>query len=105
MNNPLYLAARSEIVCVDPDDGHTVWTTRLKSRFMADEFTSIIADGDRVYAVSGGYAYCLRASDGSEIWRREFKNFGSSAVYLFREGVPNEVARMINKRKDDTNTG
>ena len=69
---------RQVAICLDPATGKTLWKTQLAgSEVGATEIVaSPLVDGDRVYCVparsgqeEGLTVVCLRASDGSEVWR------------------------------------
>jgi outer membrane protein assembly factor BamB len=84
---------QSTIVALNRADGKTVWTQALgKSIFApsggAGPRATPTIDGDRVYALTeNGDLACLRARDGSIVWKRtliwEFK--GKLPTWLFAE--------------------
>jgi outer membrane protein assembly factor BamB len=72
----------SAVFCLNRNDGKTIWTAGLGSKLNQDRGHgprgTPTVDGDRVYALSeSGDLACLKASDGSVLWRRNIlRDFG-----------------------------
>lgn len=67
------------VVCSMADSGREVWASAVESRFfealggLGPRATPTISDG-KIYAMSAeGYLRCLRAVDGSEVWRQDLR--------------------------------
>lgn len=73
------LAGGQAVVCVNASTGKVLWTSPLvesvgKIGYPGTRCTPTL-DGDRIYATATtGKIACLRASDGKEIWAKEFSS-------------------------------
>ena len=68
-------SGQSVVFALNRGDGKTAWTTVLAGRMEQDRGSgprgTPTLDGDRVYALAeNGELACLRAPDGSKVWRR-----------------------------------
>jgi outer membrane protein assembly factor BamB len=69
------------VVCIDAADGKVIWTKIITDMVPKHQYEgsrcSPSLDGDRLYAIaSSGKIACLKTADGSEIWSRDFKDWG-----------------------------
>jgi outer membrane protein assembly factor BamB len=68
------------VICINLADGQVVWKKPLtdktpKHGYQGSRSTPTV-DGDRLYLVtSDGEIVCLKSTDGSEVWRREFSEW------------------------------
>jgi len=74
------LADCQAVVCVSPD-GKVAWTTKITAELPSHQKDGARCtpsiDGDRLYAIaSSGKIVCLKVSDGSEVWSKDFKEWG-----------------------------
>jgi outer membrane protein assembly factor BamB len=75
------------LLCLDEESGKELWAhewevdyTGIAGTYAIGPRATPTVDGDRVYLLgASGILVCVRVSDGSEIWRRDFqKEFGAS---------------------------
>src|SRR4051794_26344567 len=84
--NILIVGVRNAVLAFSRTTGEHLWATELKSG--PDDFVSIIADSERVYAHSGGELHCLDLFTGTIIWRDKLKGFRFGIASLCLPGVP-----------------
>lgn len=77
------------VACLDLATGHSKWTARWKAPATAIDSTILVMD-DRVLIGGGGTVTCFAASDGTQLWREDFKGKGTGTVAL---GIPGNVAQ------------
>lgn len=68
----LFLGMSGKVICLNKLDGKEQWVTKIKR----SSLSNVYAEGDRVYAYSGGYMYCLDANNGAILWENPLKGFG-----------------------------
>src|SRR5215472_3843215 len=85
-------AGDTSVFCLNRADGKTIWVTPLGKRLGQDKGPgprgTPTTDGDRLYALAeNGELACLKAADGSVIWRRNIlKDFhGQNPRWLISE--------------------
>ena len=67
-------AAAGFVFCLDADTGKELWKTQIGPSQGDGPRTTPTVDGDRVYALTRqGNLACLKVSDGSVIWQKDFK--------------------------------
>jgi outer membrane protein assembly factor BamB len=77
----LFLGIHSHVVCVSKKTGEKLWSTKIKS----STITNVYFEDDFVYAYSGGYLFCLKASDGEIVWENTLKGFGYGTCIIASE--------------------
>jgi len=71
-------AVTERILCLDEATGRTLWSKSWPADYRGLDYhngprITPTVDGDRVYALGAkGMLYCLRASDGKELWSSDF---------------------------------
>jgi hypothetical protein len=82
---------RDVLLCLDAVSGEELWQRShegepVNSLYDGSSGTPCV-DAGRVYFVSStGWAFCLSAEDGSEIWRAKMRNF-TDASFLVADGI------------------
>lgn len=66
------------VLCLDAETGRILWELEYDCPYSvsypAGPRATPLVDGDRVYTLgTEGHLYCLKTSDGSEVWSRQFK--------------------------------
>jgi len=92
----------TSVFCLNRADGKTVWVTPLGKRLGQDRGPgprgTPTTDNDRLYALAeNGELACLKASDGSVVWRRNIlKDFhGQNPKWLISESPLVDGAHLI----------
>lgn len=93
---------QSSVFCLNRADGKIIWTTGLSRRLDQDRGGgprgTPTLDGERLYALSeNGELACLRAQDGSKLWRRNIlQDFrGENPPWLISESPLVDGDRLI----------
>lgn len=90
VDNRLYiLGSRDgtcELIAIDADTGREIWSTELGDELKNDWGNgprgTPTVDGNFVYALSGsGALACVRADDGSAVWRTTMKELGGNVPF------------------------
>lgn len=68
----LFLGISGKVVCLNKQDGTELWRAQIKRSTL----TNVYAEGDYVYAYSGGHMFCLSANNGDVIWQNSLKGCG-----------------------------
>ena len=83
--NHIYLGIKGTVLALDRSSGVVVWQTGLSG----GTFVNLAEDGDRVYALSQGEAFCLDARDGRILWSNPLKGFGLGLGSILVPGKSN----------------
>jgi len=75
-----------ELICLDTNDGHEVWSASLGPLFENDwgdgPRSTPTVDGEMIYAlIAGGNLVCLRTADGSVVWTKALQDLGGEVPY------------------------
>lgn len=68
----LFLGIAGKVVCLNKQDGTELWRTQIKRGAL----TNVCAEGDYIYAYSGGHMFCLSAANGDVLWENPLKGCG-----------------------------
>ena len=86
--NHIYVGIKGTVLALDRSSGVVVWQTGLSG----GTFVNLADDGDRVYALSQGEAFCLDARDGRILWKNPLKGFGLGLGSILVPGNNNSHA-------------
>ncbi|MYD43027.1 MAG: PQQ-binding-like beta-propeller repeat protein [Gammaproteobacteria bacterium] len=90
LKSMLILGVKGHVVCLRKEDGREVWRTHLRGRGN----TTVLRDGDRVFAATKGYLYALDIQSGSILWVNGLPKLGFGTCIM---GSPNQgVMAAIN---------
>jgi len=69
-NNNKVLAQDCEgnVYCLNAEDGRPIWTKTLALGSPNDSDSNVLADGNTLYAGTGGYVYALDMENGNQKW-------------------------------------
>ena len=76
-----FVGTNCHIACLDGQTGAPRWQRQLRpTPGISSRLVTLLLDGDRLYASCLGVVACLRAEDGSELWRAENRHVGEPSV-------------------------
>lgn len=81
----LLMGIKGHVVCVRKSDGMELWRTHLRG----SDTTSVVRDGDTVFAATRGHVYALNVNDGAIRWVNDLPRLGYGACTM---GSPNQGA-------------
>ncbi len=71
----LFLGLNSRVIALNKRDGQVVWAAELTG-ILGDNFVTVQADGQSVFAFTKGRIYCLDLRSGRILWTNELKGYG-----------------------------
>lgn len=77
----LLLGLKHKVTAVSRAHGTQLWSTELSSA-MGYDFVTLLCDGEKVFAYSGGHLHCLELTTGRLLWRNELRGFGYGLASL-----------------------
>ena len=86
----LFIGIGSHVVAIRPSDGQEIWRRKLKMT----SFVTLVAEGDVVYAGSGGELFCLDGASGTIRWRNKLKGLGTGLVSFAGASAVEAAAAM-----------
>jgi len=86
----IYVGIKGRVVALDYNTGAILWQTSLAGSY----FLNVVEDGNRVFALSQGEAYCLDAANGTILWHNPLKGCGLGIGSLVVPGQPAQSAAM-----------
>lgn len=80
-------SVEGSVICMDVDDGSTLWTNALDASFMYSPLYGEIKDKDVIWLLSSddGVIYCLNAESGKLLWKSEETNRSDGGMVLWKE--------------------
>ena len=98
-HNTLFVGIKNHCVALHYKDGSELWRTKLSR----SDFTTVLWDGEALYAANTGEIYRLDPESGAVIWHNKMKGMGLGVVSLARAGAtaspPYENVAMQKKRE------
>ena len=86
-NEIVLLGAKRSVLAFNKATGERLWSARLSSSAMSDDFVSVIADETKVYAHSGGKLHCLDLFSGQMLWQDGLSGYGHGVASLAIPGM------------------
>ncbi len=86
----IYVGIKGRVLALDYNTGAILWQTSVAGAF----FVNVVDDGNRVFALSQGEAYCLEAATGTILWHNPLKGCGIGIGSLVVPGRPAPSAAM-----------
>jgi outer membrane protein assembly factor BamB len=80
----IYVGIKGRVAALDYNTGAILWQTSLAGSY----FVNVVEDGNRVFALSQGEAYCLDAANGTILWHNPLKGCGLGLGSLVVPGRP-----------------
>jgi outer membrane protein assembly factor BamB len=102
---PVILGVNRSVIAFDPETGRRLWERSLGSGWTND-FVSVSADLNRVYAHTNGRMFCLDLQTGAVLWTDELKGYGFGIGSIALPGsAPSPAPEMVaRERQDDANS-
>ena len=97
----IYVGIKGRVLALDYNTGTILWQTSLAGAY----FVNVVDDGNRVFALSQGEAYCLDAASGAIMWHNPLKGSGIGTGSLVVPGRLVPSAAMVAQIAADTGTG
>ena len=76
----LIVGFNGRVVALEQRSGELVWEWKCPKP--ASEMVAVLVQGDRIYASSGGYTYCIDALNGEQLWDNPLKGLGTGVPCL-----------------------
>lgn len=80
-DNILLLGLKHSVTALSKTDGRVLWRTELGAG-LSTSFVTLLSDGQRVFAHSGGSLYCLDSADGRILWSNGLSGYGFGLASL-----------------------
>ncbi len=98
-DNIVLLGVKGAVLAFRRDTGAHLWATELKSS--ANNFVTVTADLDRVYAHTGGELFCLDLATGQRLWQDGLKGFGYGLASIALPGAAIASATIAEKKREE----
>ena len=87
IDNKLFIYSNGRVAAIDKKSGDIVWEIKLKeyakgTMAMGYAVGQIVLDEDKLIVTVSGIMFCLRAKDGSLVWKNDLKGWGYSFVSI-----------------------
>jgi len=89
--NHVYVGLKGSVLALERESGRILWQRELAG----SSFVNLIEDGDHIFALSQGEAYCLDAGTGALIWHNPLKGFGLGIGSILVSGQPARSAGAV----------
>ena len=76
----LFVGFNGRVVALEQRSGELVWEWKCPKP--SGQMMAVLVQGDRVFASSEGYTYCLDALHGVELWDNPLKGLGTGVPCL-----------------------
>jgi outer membrane protein assembly factor BamB len=86
----IYVGIKGYVVALEYNTGTILWRTSLAG----SSFVNVVDEGNKVFALSQGEAYCLDAAAGAILWHNPLKGFGVGIGTLLVPGQPARSAAL-----------
>ncbi len=80
--NILLLGLNQTVTAVAKHDGSIIWKTELPITLSGDDFVTVLADEEHVYAHTEGRLHCLDLADGQILWSNSLSGYGYGIASL-----------------------
>jgi len=98
INDILFLGLHHSVTAISKSDGRKLWATKLPS----GTFVTLLSDGRRIFAYSGGHLYCLDLTTGQILWKNELAGYGYGLASLaLPDGTSAPDTSTIRRIMDD----
>ncbi len=91
--NALFILTNGRVAAIDRKNGEIIWEVKLKTHLghsVGYNVGQIMVADDKLYVGISGYLVCMRAKDGSLVWKNELKGWGLQFISMANAG--NEAA-------------
>jgi outer membrane protein assembly factor BamB len=78
-----FIYSNGRVAAINKTNGEIIWEVKLKAYVkssIAYAVGSIQVEGDKLYVAVSGIMVCLKAKDGSLVWKNELKGWGYNFV-------------------------
>ncbi len=76
----LFVGFNGRVVAMEKRSGELVWEWKCPKP--SGQMVALLVQGDRIYASSAGYTYCLDALNGEQLWNNPLKGLGTGVPCL-----------------------
>lgn len=76
----LFVGFNGRVVALEKRSGELVWDWKCPKP--TSQMVAILVEGERIYASSAGYTYCLDALSGEQLWDNPLKGLGTGVPCL-----------------------
>ena len=76
----LLLGMKKRVTAIQRNTGAVIWETKLQGG--QGDFVTLLCDGSRVYAASGGHLHCLDLRSGQMLWTNPLPGYGFGLASL-----------------------
>jgi len=87
--NALFILSNGRLAAINKKNGEIIWETKLK-QYLNSKLSLTIGqlqvEGEKIYVGCSGIILCLRAKDGSLVWKNELKGWGYHFVSMANLG-------------------
>jgi outer membrane protein assembly factor BamB len=77
----LLLGLKKRVAAISKLDGQELWSTEL-SGSLGTEFVTVLCDGSKVFAYTGGHLHCLDLESGQVLWHNDLPGYGYGLATL-----------------------
>ncbi len=102
----LFVGVRGYVIAFDQRDGTEIWRTQLATSGLSlggSGFTTLLVEGERIFAHAYGELFCLDAATGEQLWSDDLVGLGygiaSMAVVGAAAPPPAVVAERERQRR------
>lgn len=81
----IFIYSNGRVAAINKANGDIIWEVKLKDHIkssFAHAVGSIQCEGDKLYIGVSGIMVCLKAKDGSLVWKNELKGWGYNFVSM-----------------------
>lgn len=76
----VFVGFNGRVVALEQRNGELVWEWKCPKP--SGQMVAVLVEGDRLYASSSGYTYCLDALTGEQRWYNPLKGMGTGVPCL-----------------------
>jgi len=76
----LFVGFNGRVVALEQRNGELVWEWKCPKP--SSQMVAVLVQGDRIYASSAGYTYCLDALNGEQLWDNPLAGLGTGVPSL-----------------------
>ena len=76
----LFVGFNGRVVALEQRSGELVWEWKCPKP--SSQMVAVLVQGDRIYASSAGYTYCLDALNGEQLWDNPLTGLGTGVPCL-----------------------
>ena len=76
----LFVGFNGRVVALEQRSGELVWEWKCPKP--SGKMMAVLVQGERIYASSEGYTYCLDAFNGEQLWHNPLKGLGTGVPCL-----------------------